>query len=105
MNKVLQTLSLIKRAGKLVSGFDAVKDSLAGKNAKLLAASSGLSPHTLKEVQYLQQKYDVPLLLLDESLDELEYQLGKRSGVFSIIDSGLGEKLSRDALAEKQMDV
>lgn len=97
MNKVLQLLSLCRRAGKLILGFDAVKDSLQQGKAKWIVLSSDLSEHTKKEIRYLSEQYETPLLVIEATLDDLWNQLGKRVGVFSVIDQALGEKLAKEA--------
>lgn len=97
MNRALQLLSLCKRAGKLVLGFDAVKESLQKGQARWLVQSSDLSEHTQKEVHYLSEQFHVPLLVIPDTLDELWRQLGKRAGVFSVTDQALGEKLAKEA--------
>lgn len=93
MNKIVQILSLCKRAGKLVMGFDVVKESLEKRTAQLLVISNGLSDKTVKEVNFLSNKYNIQLVTIDLTLDELWYVVGKRVGVFSVTDKALSQKL------------
>ena len=97
MDKQLQMLALCRRAGKLVMGFDAVKESAANAEAYLLAISKEISPKTRKEMEYLKQRYQLPMLTISAALDDLWYILGKRSGVFSVTDRSLAQKLMNDA--------
>ena len=97
MDKQLQMLALCRRAGKLVMGFEAVKQSAVNAQAFLLAVSSEVSPKTRKEVEYIKQKYHLPMLTISATLDDLWYILGKRSGVFSVTDQSLAQKLMNDA--------
>lgn len=53
MNKVIQDITLCKRAGKLVIGFDVVKESLIQKTAAILIMANDISPKTQKEVRFL----------------------------------------------------
>lgn len=95
-SKVLQDLSLIKRAGKLVLGFDVVKASLADQSAFLLVTANDLSEKTKKEVAFLKDKFNIPHITINHTLDELWYVLGKRVGVMSVTDKGLSEKIKND---------
>ncbi|WMJ23009.1 ribosomal L7Ae/L30e/S12e/Gadd45 family protein [Paludicola sp. MB14-C6] len=97
MNKIAQDLSLCKRAGKLILGFDVVKKSMQDGSAELIVLAKDLSPKTRKETIYLSEQFEIPLLTTDLTLDELWYLLGKRVGVISVIDYGLSEKIKKDA--------
>ncbi len=95
-SKVLQDLSLIKRTGNLILGFDVVKASLKDGSAFLLVTASDLSEKTNKEVAFLKDKYNIPHITIPHTLDELWYILGKRVGVMSVTDKGLSEKITKD---------
>lgn len=98
MNKVIQDISLCKRAGKIIMGFDVVKESLINQTAELLVVANDVSPKTMKEVNFLSTKYGVELIVIEATLDELWYILGKRVGVLAITDKGLGEKIRKDVI-------
>ena len=91
MDKILGTIGLCIRAGKLVHGFDAVmaeiKDN-AGKVSGVLTASD-LSEKTKKEVAFHCEKAGVGVTEIPETLDELKQATGKRTGVFAVLDDGL----------------
>lgn len=97
MNKLLQDLTLCKRAGKLAMGFDAVKETAQNGTASLLVVSRGASKNTQKELKFLAEQYAVPLIEIDETLNDLWYALGKRVGVMSVLDKALGGKVTDDA--------
>lgn len=97
MDKVVQTLALCRRAGKLVMGFDAVHDSAISGKARVLAFSEELSPRTRRAVLFWTEQYHLPFVQIQAGLDELWYILGKRVGVFSVIDQSLAGKLITDA--------
>ena len=52
MNKLLFALSLAKKSGKLVVGFDAVKSAVIHGNAHIVLLATDLSEKTIKRVQY-----------------------------------------------------
>lgn len=93
MDKIIQTISLCKRAGKLVLGFDVVKKSMQDGSAELVLVASDLSEKTLKEVKYLTSQFEIPVVTIKQTLDELWYILGKRAGVMSITDYKLSQKI------------
>ncbi|MFZ2537958.1 MAG: ribosomal L7Ae/L30e/S12e/Gadd45 family protein [Oscillospiraceae bacterium] len=99
-SKVLQDISLIKRTGNLILGFDVVKASLREGTAVLLVTANDLSAKTNKEVAFLQEKYNIPHITIRHTLDELWYVLGKRVGVMSVTDKGLSEKITKDNCEE-----
>ena len=90
MDKILGTIGLCIRAGKLVHGFDAVmaeiKDN-AGKVSGVLTASD-LSEKTKKEVAFHCEKAGVEVTEIPETLDELKQVTGKRTGILAVLDDG-----------------
>lgn len=104
MNKSIQVLSLCKRAGKLILGFDVVKQSLIDKTAQFIVVSNDVSPKTLKEVDFYSAKYQVKAITINATLDELWYIIGKRVGVMSITDKALGEKIQAEVQAENTIN-
>lgn len=96
MDKLLQDITLCKRAGKLVMGFDLVKGAMQQDTAFVVLTACDLSEKTLKEITYLTSQFEVKRIPLPYTLDELWYAIGKRAGVLCIIDEGLADKLSKD---------
>lgn len=93
MDKIIQMISMCKRAGKIQLGFDVVKKAMQDGSAELVIVSSDLSPKTLKETAYLTSQFDIPLVTINYTLDELWYILGKRAGVIAVTDYSLAEKI------------
>lgn len=85
-DKLLNMLGLCRRAGKLICGFDPVVQSVRDKNAKIVIAASDLSPKTLKELEYILKATDVPLCFSELTLDEIQFAIGRRTGVISTED-------------------
>ena len=88
-NAVLMALSMAKRAGKRVAGFDAVMKSAAAGEAKAIIVSNALSLKTLKEAEFKSAQYQKPLLRAEFSLEQAEQMLGKRSGIYAVNDEHL----------------
>ncbi|MDF2567257.1 MAG: hypothetical protein K0R90_713 [Oscillospiraceae bacterium] len=94
MNKLLSMAGICKKAGKLIIGFDLVKESVALKKAKIIFIASDISPKTKKEVDFLLVNTNIPLYQVNITLDEFAYGIGKRAGIFCVEDNGLAQKIS-----------
>lgn len=92
--RTAQLLSLCLRAGKLAMGFDPVKEAVLKGKACLLAASLHASQNTRERMRVLAEEHRLPLVFLNEALDDLWYILGKRVGVLCVTDSALGQKIA-----------
>ncbi len=89
MNKTLSVIALSKRAGKLVTGFEAVCDGLSAKGYCGVILAFDISQKTEKEVRFFAGKYNRSVVKADFTMDEALDALGKRTGVFLINDEGL----------------
>lgn len=91
--RLLTHLSLTKRAAKLVLGFDPVKDAVLKGKLERVYLAQDLSPKSEKEVQWFCKELEIPVQKLPLLMDELWYQVGKRSGILGVTDPGLEQKL------------
>lgn len=93
MNKLLSMISLSKRAGKLLVGFDRVKDAVyAGKVCVVLTAAD-LSEKSLKGVRNVCDEEEVGCLKLPFAMDELWSEIGQKTGILAVTDAGLAKKI------------
>ncbi len=96
MNKLLFALSLAKKSGKLVVGFDAVKSAVIHGNAHIVLLANDLSEKTIKRVQYfcedITDVYNTGLTQFEIS------QVAQRlTGVLAVTDENLAI-LARNAI-------
>lgn len=91
-NKLISTITFCKRLGKLVLGFDPVKESMQLDNVFVVLLSNELSNKTKKEVEYLCRIYEVEYRYIDLKLDEIWYLVGKKAGILAICDEGFANK-------------
>ena len=96
MNKLLFALSLAKKSGKLVVGFDAVKSAVIHGNAHIVLLATDLSEKTIKRVQYfcedITDVYNTGLTQFEIS------QVAQRlTGVLAVTDENLAV-LARNAI-------
>ena len=91
MNKMKEqnSITLCKRAGKLVVGLDLVKASMQLGEAEIFIIASDISEKTSKEVLFLAENYEYDVVGTMLTMDELWYSIGKRAGVLAIADAGL----------------
>ncbi len=96
MNKLLFALSLAKKSGKLVVGFDAVKSAVIHGNAYIVLLAEDLSEKTVKRVNYfcedLTEVHNTGLTQF-----EISQVAGRLTGVLAVADENLAI-LARNAL-------
>ncbi len=86
-DKFFNALGLCRRAKKLCIGHDEVKTSVRNGKALIVLLASDASPRLEKEMSNIAE--NIPVIRTDASMQEIGYSIGKKSGVFSIIDNGL----------------
>ena len=88
MNKMMFALSLAKKSGKLIYGFDPVKQAVTDKTAKLVCVTSDTSEKTLKRVnQFCQGIIEVQVISLTQF--EVAQITNKLTGVFAVVDENM----------------
>ena len=92
MSKLMNLLTICRKAGQLELGFDPMKEALASGKACAVITASDLSPKTEKEVRFFADKNNVPAEKSDITLNEAYRGFGKKAGIFTICDSGFAEK-------------
>ena len=92
-SKTLMHLSLCRKAGKLILGFDAVREGVVAKRVFAVALAKDLSEKTRSNIIFAADREGVPAAQLPDTLDELMPMVGKRAGVLGIADQSLAGKL------------
>ena len=93
MADITGTLSMCRRAGKLVGGMDEVKNTCRRKEAKCVLLASDFSENSRKEIERICVKEKIPLIVMSESMDDIGYTVGKRFGVMSVTDTGFAKSI------------
>ena len=93
-SRQISLLSLARRAGKLVLGFDRVADALREGKSKGVFCTADLSEKSRKELAFTAQKYGMQPVVLAVTMDQVQHACGKRSGVIALCDEGFSKKLS-----------
>ena len=95
MDKLLGALSLCRKAGKLVMGFDPVAESVAKGNAQLVLLAADLAPGSRKKALRFCEGAGLAPRELPFTQQELLAVTPKRTGVFAVIDTGLAQLVER----------
>lgn len=93
-DKFLSLLGLCRAAGKITIGCDAVIESVAKKEAKLVLFASDVSENTRKNVLSSIAGSGVKIISLDYDKENISASLGKLCAVSSINDSGFAKRLA-----------
>ena len=83
MSKLMDLLTICRKAGQLELGFDPMKEALSAGKAKAVITASDLSPKTEKEVRFFAEKNNVPTAKSEITLDGAYRGFGKKAGIFT----------------------
>ncbi len=95
MADITGTLTMCRRAGKLVLGMDEVKNACKGGRAFGVLAASDISPKSLKEIKYVCAMEGVKLYHAGMTMDEIGSCLGKCFGIVAVTDSGFMKSMAK----------
>lgn len=94
IEKVFGLLTICRKAGRMVMGFDPVKEAVMTDKAKVVFLATDISAKTEKEVRFFAGRKDIPVLSLGATIAEIEFAAGKKAGVIGICDDGFAKKLT-----------
>lgn len=106
--KTVNLLSICRKAGRLIIGFDAVKDAVTEGDVSCVLVSEDISQKTLKEIKYFCGNSNTDIIGIDMDSVDMHTLLGKKVVVAAVIDFGFGKRFSelgtliQDALKERQ---
>ena len=97
--KIPLTVSLAKRAGKVVSGEDAVKDAIRFKKAKLVLIAEDVSKNTFKSITDSCAYYNTKHITIGTK-EELGHCIGNSfNAVIAICDTGFANSIEKSISA------
>ncbi|WP_079910228.1 YlxQ family RNA-binding protein [Paenibacillus sp. 32352] len=103
-NKWFNNLGLAMRAGKVITGEDAVIDAVRKGEAKMVIVAEDSSPNTLKKVNDKCSTYQVPLHQYG-SREQLGASIGKETRVvLAITDAGFAKMLKKSLENRTEVD-
>ena len=101
-DRLLSFLGLCRRAGKLVIGFDPLRDAVESGKAFLVLVAADISANTLKKLCAALEGSTVPFYTVKRTKDEISFSLGKTCACLAVIDKGFADKLCELIKAEQK---
>ena len=92
----LFSLSLCRKAGALVMGFEAVKESALNHTAQLVLCASDVSDGTRRRVRMFCERTGTPCAGLVEKQADLLAVTKKCVGVFAVTDAELAKLFTKE---------
>lgn len=93
--KTLNLLGLAQRAGKLATGFDAVKLALNKNQVKLIFIGSDVSQNTKDKLAFLLRKKKIETIEIFSS-QEITQALGKERKLVAVTDSEFSKAIKKN---------
>lgn len=90
--RITGLLGICRRAGRLLIGHDAVKESIVKEKAVLVIIASDASERLCREMGRLTDGKNIKVLSVPLSSDDFYSGIGKKASVFSITDEGFANK-------------
>lgn len=90
--KIITLLQFAQKAGKLISGSDAVQRYARTGKVRLIILTTDLSFQTRRKIIYLNQALNIPLVTWGLKSDTLQFNL-KEAGVLAVIDHNFAKGL------------
>ena len=88
--KTVNLLSICRKAGRLIIGFDAVKNAVTEGDVSCVLVSEDISHKTLKEIKYFCGNSNTDIIGIDMDSVDMHTLLGKKV----VIDFGFGKRFS-----------
>ena len=95
MDKLLNFLGLCRRAGKLTTGFDAVEETVVKGEARLVIIAGDASKNTEKKLLKTCEAYNVKLIKLNRSKEELSSAVGRFTAAASVTETGFARNVEK----------
>ncbi|HNX14135.1 MAG TPA: ribosomal L7Ae/L30e/S12e/Gadd45 family protein [Oscillospiraceae bacterium] len=92
-DKLMTTMGLAKKAGRLVYGYETVKDAIQKHKAVLVLTAADLSAKTLSNVEFLCRE-SVRHVMTGRTMEQFSSAVGKPTGVAAVTDEGFAKLIS-----------
>ncbi|MDD6269532.1 MAG: 50S ribosomal protein L7 [Oscillospiraceae bacterium] len=91
--KFLNLLTICRKAGKLVPGFDPAKEEILSHRASGVFVTADASARTKKEVRFFCDRENIPTWETELSMEDVQNALGRKAGVLAVCDKGFAKRL------------
>lgn len=90
-DRITASLTMCRRAGLLLLGFDAVKDAIGAGTVRLVLLAKDASAKTEKEIRFYAKA--VPVRQLPMTMEQLSVFFRKKHAVLGVCEEGFAKKL------------
>ncbi len=90
-DRIAASMTMCRRAGKLLLGFDPVKEAAQQGHVCCILLAADVSPKTEKETHFFAG--EIPVRKLPYDMDALTAYFRKRTAVFGVCEQGFAAKL------------
>jgi len=105
-DKFLSLLGLIRKAGKLTMGFDAVVIDAKSGASKLILTASDISPRSARQIAFECKDTGIDIVTIPYNVEQLSEAVGRQVKIFSVNDDGFAKKaLSLIGNIEEESDI
>ncbi len=91
-------LSLCRKAGKIELGFSLTEQAVKKRIVKLVVISSDAAPRTVKNTAMLCEQYNVPMLTIEKTMQQIEMAIGRKFAVAAILDENFAKLIETKAI-------
>lgn len=91
--KWISLLTISRKAGKLIMGFDPAKEEVLAGRAKGVFLTADASEKTKKEVRFFCTQADVPVRETCFTMGDIQQAVGRKAGVLAVCDKGFADRL------------
>ena len=103
-DRLLPSMGLARKAGKLILGFDAVSTACKNGTAALVLLSEDLSPKSRKEIVRIAQQYEIRWFDAPFQMGDIDRLLHKRAGILAVSDEGFVRMFLKHLPAHEKED-
>lgn len=90
--KTINLVSICRKSGKIIAGFDAVKDAAMEGNISCVLVTEDISMKTLKEVKFFCSNTHTDIVKVDMTKEDMFDTLSKEVVVVGIGDKGFANR-------------
>ncbi|MGN0444549.1 MAG: L7Ae/L30e/S12e/Gadd45 family ribosomal protein [Acutalibacteraceae bacterium] len=103
-DKFLSLLGIAKKAGKLCSGHDAVKEAVRGDKAKLVIFTGDSSERLREEFRKMQENKEIKTIYTEYTMTDIYRATSGKAAVMCVTESGFAQRLT-ELFGEKHKEV
>ena len=92
-SKMINLLTVCRKAGKLILGFDIVKEAVLGGNAECVLVARDISPKTLKEAEFYCSKKNIQIIKLNCDMDTFTGLFNRKTAIMAVNDKGFTKRI------------